>query len=523
MGHGTLRRGSLVGRSHSFGPGGRRRAAPAAGVALALLLLPAATPLAGQPAVPWLVLALALALLALALAFVQHRRATRRERALRRAQEKLGQARAEAMAEAVIDPLTELPNRRALVDAYHARQRPLAERDLVLSMMLVDVDGFDRVNDIAGADAADRLLQRLASVLSASVRRTDVVGRIGRDRFLLMLMSLRYGGVAKEIAARLYSRLAEENERHPGEPTLSVSIGSVNVGQPGTDFSTAVRKAELALAHCRAQGGGRAEPHRPALDSEHEQRCRFAAELAVPGSRAIVPLYRPRVGRERQIAGLRALPHWREHGDALQPLDPAVMAAELDLSAMLSERLLDAVIRDAAGLEGGLADGARLIVPVAAARLVQPGFPERLLDRLLEAGLSPRRFEVVPCGTLGPRPLQELTEPLRALSAAGVALSLDVECGIPVSELRCLPLDALSLGPRLIGEIVVDQKAQATAQALVQLAHAQGCAAIAEGTDTAAIERTVREMGCDFAEGDRYSRPLAFSSLVPLLKRGIAA
>lgn len=494
---------------------------------LLCLVLPGATTVAVVPGAAALAPAVVLILLAVlsglavANAVVQHRRSTGRQHALEEAQAALAMTRAQSLAQAVTDPLTDLPNRRALIDAYDARQKPLAERDLVLSLLLVDVDDFGRVQAIAGSDAADRLLLRLARVLSASVRRTDVVGRIGRDRFLLILVSLRYGGVAEEISERLFARLAEDNAANRDQPALSVSIGSVDIGRPGNDFPAALRKAELALVHGRRQGRGRAECHSPSLDRENDRFRRLAADLRNPETTAIVPLYRPRLGRERQIAGLRALPHWRRPDGTLQPLDPASLAAAPDLAGHLSDRLVEAVLRDIGLVGTDMSDPLRFILPLAFERVVEAEFPERLLDRLLEAGLSPRRIEILPCGTHQPQLLERLARTLEALGNAGVATMLDMDCGLPVTELRRLRLNGLGLGPRLIHEVAVDDGARATAQALVQLAHAQGRTVVAEGADTLAIEQVLGDVGCDFAEGDCFSAPLPIARVPDALRRGL--
>jgi diguanylate cyclase (GGDEF)-like protein len=156
---------------------------------------------------------------------------------------------------AMVDSLTELPNRRGLDDAF-ARQlmRSLREQQPV-SLLMVDVDHFKKLNDTHGHLIGDDVLKRLARILRHNVRPHDLVARYGGEEFALLLPNTDID-TAMMIGERLLTAIGnpatEDASRHL--PTATVSIG-VSAARSSISLSELISQADAALY--RAKQGGR--------------------------------------------------------------------------------------------------------------------------------------------------------------------------------------------------------------------------------------------------------------------------
>ncbi len=141
------------------------------------------------------------------------------------------------------DPLLPIYNRRAFVRELTRTQASAERYDSEASLIYIDLDKFKSVNDTYGHVAGDHVLQELASRLVASVRETDIVGRLGGDEFGLILSQTN-----QEAAAALATRLPQELKEHPitwkGELLdIGLSYGIVSI-EPGRDIHDTIGLAD---------------------------------------------------------------------------------------------------------------------------------------------------------------------------------------------------------------------------------------------------------------------------------------
>ncbi len=148
------------------------------------------------------------------------------------------------------DPLTGVLNRAAFAARVETILREsTADEEHIL--MMLDVDDFKRVNDVLGHKAGDQALIEITKLLRASSRRSDLVGRLGGDEFMLFLTSMPSGHVTAEKAKRICTLASQTVD---GDISLSVSIGIAVYPSNGETFETLYRKADLALYHIKESG-----------------------------------------------------------------------------------------------------------------------------------------------------------------------------------------------------------------------------------------------------------------------------
>src|ERR1700722_13936556 len=128
---------------------------------------------------------------------------------------------------------------------------------------MVDVDEFKIVNDALGHQAGDELLRELAERLSACVRDTDTVARIGGDEFVVLLPDLRISAEAESIAAKIVASVALPYVLDQSQAVITVSVGVVTYPEAGSDLETLMHCADEAMYAAKEKGKNSFQLYRP--------------------------------------------------------------------------------------------------------------------------------------------------------------------------------------------------------------------------------------------------------------------
>lgn len=159
---------------------------------------------------------------------------------------------AELRAAALHDPLTGLANRRLAVERLDECLARAARSGDYVHVLYMDVDEFKTINDTSGHEAGDNQLVAIARVLSAAVRPSDVVARMGGDEFVVVVEATD-GDAGHVVAARIMGAVHEERRGRPdGIPTVSIGVASTAGGAYGAD--EVLNAADAALYAAKAAG-----------------------------------------------------------------------------------------------------------------------------------------------------------------------------------------------------------------------------------------------------------------------------
>ena len=167
------------------------------------------------------------------------------------------------------DALTNLPNRILLADRLNMALKRAEKSQAGLGLLMVDVDRFKEVNDCLGHIAGDRVLCELADRLTAPVRMTDTVARIGGDEFIVLLPDLRAPAEALTIAAKIVSAGSSPIDIGTEHIPVTVSVGVCTYPEGGMDAEELLRNADDAMYRVKAQGGNGAQVYSRAGNRVH--------------------------------------------------------------------------------------------------------------------------------------------------------------------------------------------------------------------------------------------------------------
>ncbi|MCZ2815061.1 putative bifunctional diguanylate cyclase/phosphodiesterase [Modestobacter sp. VKM Ac-2984] len=405
------------------------------------------------------------------------------------------------------DPLTGLPNRRALTERLQRALAGSGRRGTLVGLLHLDLDRFTAVNDSLGHEGGDQLLCQVADRLRWSTRVEDTAVRFGADEFLVLAEDVEDVEGLRTLADRLLGVLDEPFHVLDREVTLSASIGMTL----GTDLTpeALLRQAHTALARAKASGGrGRVEVHDGALSEGYVDQLQLETDLRHALEAGELRLfYQPIVAlSDEHLLGYEALIRWQHPTRGLLPPGAFLSAAEDNrLTSRLGAWVLHQACWDAAGWDPAL----RVHVNISARHLAEPGFSELVADALAESGLAPERLELEITESTALFAADATLHAVDTVTETGVTLALD-DFGTgysAITALHRLPIHTLKIDRSFVADIVAQPATAALVQGLLQLGQGMGLQVIAEGIEDVEQARWLLEHGCSMAQGYAFGRP----------------
>jgi diguanylate cyclase (GGDEF)-like protein/PAS domain S-box-containing protein len=417
------------------------------------------------------------------------------------------------------DPLTNLPN-RALLEDHLQHALGQARRDQRrIAVLLLDLDGFKRINDTLGHIIGDRLLRAVGERLRHNLRASDVIARFGGDEFAVVQTGINDPGAASLLTCKLLEALTRPFELG-GEPmSLAGSAGVALFPEHGTTPQALIEAADLALYRAKEDGRNKFRVFAPEMEERAFQRRCLERDLrtALEGDQLEL-FYQPRMDlRDARSTGVEALVRWRRPGHGIVLPGAFLGIAE---SVGLGQKLDSWVIRQACAQAARWCHSAlatKVAVNVSAAQVNQPQLPALLQQTLQQTTLTTDRLEL------------ELTEHaiinveseatiacLRRVAALGVNLAID-DFGSGFSSfayLRHLPVHTIKIDSSFIARIGHNRADETIIRSIIELGHALGKRVVAEGVETIRQLQFLREQGCDEAQGFLLSPPVEASEVV---------
>jgi diguanylate cyclase (GGDEF)-like protein/PAS domain S-box-containing protein len=440
-----------------------------------------------------------------------------------RAAEESEVRRAEAEKElqylALHDALTGLPNRAGLKMQLDAvLDHRAAGRDR-LAVLFIDLDHFKAVNDSLGHAAGDDLLVSVAKRLAAAVPDTSAVARLSGDEFVVV-DTFAGPREATDLAGELLEVLKTPIQIEGLEIVTSASIGVAATGDAGESLEDLVRRADIAMYRAKELGRSRWQLYEPAESDPTVDRLRALGELRRGINEGALRVhYQPRVDLQTgRTMGVEALVRWQHPTRGLLPPSEFItMAEESGLVRPLGAWVLGETLRQADSWrrEGPRGAGLEFAVNLSARQLSDPELVTMVEGALRLRDIEPSHLLLEITETALMADPNGALASLTALKNLGVGLAVD-DFGTGYSSLTYLktfPIDELKIDRSFINGLGSDSGDSAIVGSCIDLAHAVGILAVAEGVETAGQVRTLKAMGCDLAQGYHFARPLPAPAL----------
>ena len=420
------------------------------------------------------------------------------------------------------DLQTELLNRQSLREKATALIEIAREDRSNVALLVVNLHRFKRINEMYGDSVGDALLRVIATMLLGIIPKHGVCGRLGSDEFALVVPhDASSAEKPMELAQEVLRQLDRPIDLLGIKVAASASIGLAQLAYDCGDFSTLLRRADIAMNTARESGDAGALW----FDASMEQTLKAQNEVELGLRQGIplgefVPYYQPLVEfASGEIRGFEMLARWHHPTGGVIGPDVFIRVAEdTGLIDDLSEVLMRAAFEEARQWDPRL----MLAVNVSPRQLSDAWLAQKILKLLTETGFPPERLEVEITESSLFEKLEVAQSVIASLKNQGVRIALD-DFGTGYSSLahlQALPIDRIKIDRSFVLALNKDPQSWAMVQTIAGLGKTLGVPITLEGVESAAIELRVRTLGCELGQGWFYGQAATAARTRQLLADG---
>jgi diguanylate cyclase (GGDEF)-like protein/PAS domain S-box-containing protein len=419
---------------------------------------------------------------------------------------------------AFFDPLTDLPNRRLLLERLEQALRSNERNDRTAAVLMLDLDRFKTLNDTHGHAAGDQLLRSAGQRLRSVVRSSDTVARLSGDEFIVLLADAgpdvaTATAAAGHVAANIQAAMAEPFEIDAGQIHHSASIGIAVAAESGLTVDAVLKRADVAMYEAKASGRNAVSLFQPEMEHRVAERSALEADLRRGFADGELEIYyQPQVDVAGRLFGAEALMRWFPvDAPPVSPLEFLTVAEESGFIHELGAWALETACERLASWSLTAPPGFRVAVNLASSEFLHPEFPERVLSVLDRTGVDGEllRLEITEATVV--TDLAFAASRMEELRSHGIEFALD-DFGTGYSSLtylRRLPVAEVKIDQSYIRDFPSNTQDVAIVDAVLTLCSSLGLRVVAEGVETEAQWRALDDFGCEYFQGYLFGRPVA--------------
>ncbi|MGS2724632.1 putative bifunctional diguanylate cyclase/phosphodiesterase [Porticoccus sp. GXU_MW_L64] len=422
------------------------------------------------------------------------------------------------------DQVTQLPNRHLFLSQLKDAIASSKRHGKQCAVLFLDLDMFKAINDSLGHQAGDELLRQVAKCLTGQLRESDSVARLGGDEFTVILNNLSNAQEAQIVADKLLTTLAQplQLEHHP--VTITGSMGIAVYPQDGEDPDKLLGYADQAMYSAKRLGKNCFSFFTPAMQQQAERRLvlKHLLEKAIVNN-DICAAYQPIINIVNgQIEKFEVLARWPHEGGYISPMEFIPAAEEFGLIAKVGEIILEKSCQLLRQLHLEGFTNLQFAINRSAKEFPRSGEAEpNWLDVLQQHQLpaSAICFEVTE-SILAPDNMDQKRY-FNKLKNAGAQIAID-DFGTgysSLSYLRKFPVDILKIDRSFIAEFTNREDDLTLVSTIIAMARSLNLTVVAEGVEDQQQLDKLMELGCNYAQGFYFSKPIDAEQVLPYLHK----
>lgn len=434
---------------------------------------------------------------------------------------------------AFYDVLTQLPNRRLLMDRLQTALAFSARTQRWGAVLFLDMDRFKTINDTLGHDHGDLLLLEVARRIQSCLRDADTVARVGGDEFVVVLDELDPDSdvgarKAAQVAEKIRQRLSQPYQLKEHERYSSPSIGVCMYLGTDVEATDLIKCADVAMYQAKDYGRNLVRFFDLSMQRSIEARAQLDADLRNCVFEQQLRLYfQIQVDCQYRPVGAEALVRWfHPRRGMVAPAHFIGVAEESNLIIEIGNWVLDAAC---AQLQRWAAcpqtQHLTLAVNVSAQQFKQPQFIDLVSYALRRYSVNQKLLKLELTESVILSDVATTVEKMQILKAMGVGLSLD-DFGTgysSLSYLKQLPLDQIKIDQSFVRDLETDPSDAVMVRTIIDLAKNFKLNVIAEGVETLAQLSFLVDNGCPEFQGYYFSKPVPIEAFEQLLGQPVGA
>jgi len=428
---------------------------------------------------------------------------------------------------AFYDQLTQLPNRRLLLDRLKVAKITSQRNGQEGAIFFLDLDHFKKVNDSLGHEMGDLLLQQVAKRLTSCVRESDTVARFGGDEFVLMLEGLGEHPIvaaarAEVIARKIIEELSRNYQLSTHEYHITPSIGITLFNQHQVDIEALLGEADIAMYQAKQEGRNTLRFFSREMQDAINTKIATEKDLCKALDEQQFQLYyQIQVDSNLHPFGAEALIRW-VHPDRglVYPIQFIALAEELGVIDAIGLWVLETACAQLRLWQGDvLTRDLELSINVSAKQFHQPNFTEQVKGIVDRHGINPKLLKLEITESILFENIDAAIDCMNKLKEYGIQFALD-DFGTGYSSLQYLnrlPLSQLKIDQSFIGNILKGRNLTIV-KTIISMSKTLDMGVIAEGVETDEQQQILQNNGCFYYQGYLFSKPVPIDQFETLLR-----
>lgn len=425
---------------------------------------------------------------------------------------------------AFYDPLTDLPNRRLLLERLSQAILVSVREKKHGALLFLDLDNFKELNDSLGHQLGDELLKQVSRRLQHCVRECDTISRLGGDEFLLLLEGLSENfsdamNQAKVIANKILTEINRPFELLQHNYNSSASIGIVLFLDGDQRREDIIQKADIAMYQAKAAGRNVARFFDPQMQSVAlaRDKLEFSLRTAIENNEFYLD-YQVQVNEHHVPIGAEALLRWRsDKYGSIEPNTFIPLAEDSGVMLEISQWVLQESCKQLARWAKSFDKRHwTLSVNLSLTQMAHPDFVGQVCEAMQQNNAIPSCLRLELTESMLLKNIDDIVIKMQTLSKLGVTFSLD-DFGTGYSSLyalKRLPIDTIKIDQSFIHGLVLNEGNAVIAKSIIALGHCLGARVLAEGVETQAERDYLVSQGCDAYQGFYFGKPVPEAQLM---------
>ncbi len=404
------------------------------------------------------------------------------------------------------DELTDLPNRRKfLIDG----ERIIETTNQKISLIYFDLDSFQIMNNLHGYGYGDEILKNVAKVISEILEENTLFARLGGDDFVILITGKNEMEI-EEFVIQLNEAIVKM-ETSNQKDVISISVG-ISLSVNKRDIATLLAEATMAVGVAKTDQNKFYRFYDEATKNLAIEKEILKKELLVAYEKKQFTIYyQPKFSfAERKLAGAEALIRWVHPKKGLVPPNLFIPVAEgMGLITKIDEWVMREVCRQNKQWQDLGIPPIKISVNISQAQFYHTDILATIQSTLKETDLSAEYLEIELTETMAMQNIQTTVETLEKIKELGVSVSMD-DFGTGYSSLnslKILPLDTLKIDRSLIIDVETNELSREIVRSIINLAKIMKLKTVAEGIETDEQSNSLKQIGCDLAQGYYYGKP----------------